>query len=348
MKIEPMSSTPVPQTSGAKTLSPTQRAIAAFNASQQAQSAPQAQQAPVQNPSQVSPEELSAIQAPTQGQKNTSESVDNSVENSPVASLEATQAQEEPISSQFAVLARKEKALRAKALAQEQAIKAREEAFKAKEAELAAKEAEYKAKYIPRESLKNDPLSVLSEAGLSYDELTNMALNAPSPQEVERTAYLKRLEAKIAELESGQKKAQENYEKQERTAYNQALAQIRSDATELVSSDPSFETIRNTGSIGDVVNLIERAFKETGKLMTVEKAAQLVEDDLIEQALKVFNKTKKLQERVKASQTPKAEPQASPKAAPQQGMKTLTNNMAVSKPMSAREKAIAAFEGRLK
>jgi len=252
-------------------------------------------------------------------------------------------ANEEPVSTQFAVLARKEKALRAKALAQEQALKAREEALKAKEAELLAKDSEYASKYVPKDRLKTDPFGVLTEEGLTYDQLTELALNAPKPADHATQAYLKKLEAKIAELENSQKTAQKTYQESQQASYKQAIHQIKMEAQELVSSDPAYETIHATNSVDDVVQLIERVYKEKGIVLPVEKAAQVVEEELLEEALKL-HKIKKIQERLKAA-TP-ATPVAAP-AQQQPQVKTLTNSMTSTKPMSARDRAIAAMQGRL-
>ena len=69
---------------------------------------------------------------------------------------------EEPSSSQMAIIARKERALRAQKQQQDQAFKAREAALAAKEQELALKAQEYNSGYIPKASLKQAALEALS------------------------------------------------------------------------------------------------------------------------------------------------------------------------------------------
>src|ERR1700744_77539 len=146
----------------------TQRAIQAFEAASQ-----NTQTTPVVNPTNVSPEELGAI-APT-GLSNTNES-------SEAPKAEPEKAAEEPLSSQYAILARREKALRAerqKFLADKQAFdKAREDALKPKAPTFD------ESKYVSKDKLQEDPFSVLTDLGLSYEELTNKALNAPTPEQV--------------------------------------------------------------------------------------------------------------------------------------------------------------------
>jgi hypothetical protein len=123
------------------------------------------------------------------------------------------------------------------------------------------------------------------------------------------------------------------------------------DTRSLVAADPAFEITKATGSEEQVVKLIVRTFKEDNILMSVEEAAAKVEKHLEEEYGKL-TQLKKLQARFKpAAATPAAVTQAAQTLNAQkqpQGMKTLTNSIASQKPMSARERAIAAFEGKLK
>lgn len=251
----------------------------------------------------------------------------------------------EPLSPQYAVLARKEKALRAKAQAQEQAFKAKEEAFLAREASLKAKEAEYQSNYISKDKLKTDAWSVLSELGYTYEQLTQAALNQSQESPAQRAA-IQALKDEINSLREETKKTQSTYQEQQTQAYKQAVNQIRQDATQLVKADPiTYEAISKSNSINDVVELIEQTFKEDGVLMSVEEAANEVENYLIEESLKCaqFEKVKKLQPA--AAQT---QPQADKPAQQQQPQKTLTNGMGASRQLSARERAILAFKGERK
>ena len=323
------------------------RALAAFmkptNASQ-ASAQNQSQVTPVANPSQISPEELSAI-SPTSSQPAEIEGQSTTNDSTP---SEATKEVEKPISDEYAKLARREKALRAKALQQEQALKAKEAEIRAKEEALRAKEAEYQSRYIPKDTLKQDPLAALAELGLSYDQLTELALNAPKPEDLARAKEIKAMEDKIKALEERQEKSQKAYDDAQTQAYQQAISQIRTETTNLVKSDPNFETINATGSINDVVELIEETFKKDGILLTVEEAATEVENYLVEEAYKLA-RLSKIQQRLKPAEKPAATPK---QTVPQQSqaeskplMKTLTNSVGVSRPLSARDRAILAFKG---
>lgn len=76
--------------------------------------------------------------------------------------------------------------------------------------------------------------------------------------------------------------------------------------------------------------------------MTVEEAAQAVEEHLAEEALRLA-KLKKITAKLQAP-APKS-PEQKPAAPTQQPPKTLSNQMDSPKPMSARERAILAFKG---
>lgn len=337
MKIESIVNPTTVQPLGAKAdaqISARERAIAALI------SGTPRQDTPVQNPSQVSPEELGAIKAssPTsEGQKDTVEAPAATKEEPKVAAT----AEETPLSSQYAVLARKEKQIRQR----EQALKAREDALKAPEAPKAAQAPAFDpAKYVDKDRLTKDPFAVLNELGLTYDELTQLALNGPRQEDMAFQSEIKALKSELAELKGSQEKTNKNFQDQQETQLKQAVAQIRVEAKAVVNNNPNFETIKETDSVEDVVDLIKRTFDEDGILMTVEEAAQQVEDYLVEEAMKIA-KIKKIQQRLQ----PKAEASAEQKATSQQKqpITTLTNAVTSSRQLSARERALLAFEGKL-
>lgn len=329
---ESSGSNPSPQ------LTPRERAIAKLTGA-----TPEAQSHPVLNPSQVSPEEMGALGQ--QGQKNTNDSNPSDPEPAPEAS-EAKPA-EEPLSAQYAQLARKEKAIRAKA----QELKAQETALKAREAALTAPaqpQSVDTSRYIDREALIKDTFGTLAELGITYDQLTQSQLDQPSPKEVAQAKAIADLKAELAEIRGEVKKTSKTFEDQQTQSYQQAVSQIRSDVVKLVSADPEFETIKETGSVDDVVELIEKTFQADKILLTVEEAAKAVEDHLVEEAMKIA-RIKKIHSRLnppKATESPKETAPAAKQSHP--GMKTLTNAVGTTRPLTAKERAIAAFKGELK
>ncbi len=333
------------------------------------------QSSPVLNPNSISPEELGALKTSSDSEKDKkdeelakklsgdSESSDRQKDTlesdsdttsgtQPETPEEPKKAAEEPLSSQYAVLARKEKALRAKAHQQEQAISQRESTLKAREDALKAKESEYQSGYISKDALTNDPWSVLADLGITYDQVTQAALNQQQENPYAK-AQLSKLQEEIKSLKDAQERAAKSQQDQQSQAYQQALEQIRSEAKYLVNQDPAFETIAATNSVNDVVDLIERTFKEEKVLMTVEEACKAVEDYLVDEALKIA-KLKKIQSRLSPSVAPSAAPAKQsqepvpPSKQSQQPMKTLTNAVGTSRQLNARDRAILAFRGELK
>jgi len=303
---------------------------------------------PVPNANNVSPEELGAIRQPSASQEDSGQiHNDEATTQEASAPQEQKQApQEDKLSSQYAILARKEKALRAKIQAQEAESKAKEASFQAQvEQAVKAKEQELLSKYIPRERLSQDTWNVLAEAGVTYDELTRMALNPPPAESPAQKAAFERLTAEIKSLRDSQDETRKSFQEQQENSYKQAVNQIKSEVKHLAYTDPNFEMIKATNSVNDVVELIEKTFKADGVLLSVEEASQAVEDYLADEAVK-YSQISKVQKRLQAK--PKTQPQAQQQTTQKQqspGMKTLTNQVTSSRKLSSRERAILAFKG---
>ena len=88
--------------------------------------------------------------------------------------------------------------------------------------------------------------------------------------------------------------------------------------------------IRVTQSQGDVKELIHRIFKETGEILDVTEAMQLVEDDLINETLKVAQ-AKKVKSKLSEEATSAIPQQPQPKQ-----IRTLTSRDNASPVMSRR------------
>lgn len=338
MNIKPMGAPTAPATPVAPQVDAKARAVQAFMGGQQTP-----EQSPVQNQNHVQPEEMGAIRA-----KNEQIATNDEQDQADTQEQQPERAEDPALSRQFAQLARQEKALRARAHQQEQQFKTREEAFKAKEASLQTPQTDM-SKYISRDMLKQDALTALAEAGVSYEELTQQIINQqPTDPRVQST--IQKLEAKIAALEESNKTTQKSYEEQQTAQYQAAVKQIELDVKALVKNDPNFETIKATRATRDVVELITQTYEKDGYLLTVEEAAQQVEDYLADEYTKVAN-INKIKNRIQqASATrPATNSQKTPGATqtqqPQQTMKTLTNAASSNRQLSAKERAILAFKG---
>ncbi len=227
-----------------------------------------------------------------------------------------------PLSPQFAALAKQRRALQVK----ERELLDREKALTA--------QVPAQGTSVDLARLKSEPLSVLLEAGVTYEQLTEAILanqNGDSSQ-------IRNLEAKIAALESGfDKKLTDRDSQQEQ----QVLAEMQREATSLVAEGDTFEMVRETRSVPDVMKLIERTYRDTGEVLDVREALQLVEDELLEESLKLARFQK-----VQSKLAPPAPPPPPPNQHRQ--MRTLTNRDTASVPMSAKARALAAFNGTLK
>lgn len=323
MKVQPIAA-PAAQAQPQQGQSAREKAVAAFmNPTTSSQA--------VQNQNAITPEEITgntSVPVAQTGQVDDTEPVETKVE-----TPEQTQ-----LSRQFAQLARQEKAL----LAQKQALKQREDAIKAKETQ-APTEPDY-SNYISKDLFRKDPLSALQQAGLSYDQLTQEALNSPIDQRVQN--HIENLEAKIKTFEDKFGNLEKSAQEQQTKTYNDALEAIGHETKQLVATDDAYEMIRATKSEKDVVQLIEETFKKDGTLLSVEEAAQAVEEYLTEEAFKLSS-TNKMKTRL-AAVAPKPAVVQQPTSQQKPQMKTLTNATSSSRQLSAKERAIAAFNGTLK
>lgn len=304
-----------------------------------------AQATSVSDPSNVAVEDLQTRQNDT-----VVDPTQTSTEEVTQTAATTTETEEEaptPLSTQYAILARKEKALRAKAIATEQSLKAREAALTAREAEIQSKSNQDLSNYISKDKLRQNAFGTLTELGLTYDDISQQALAAQSPDAQAIRQIREEVAEELKTLREEQAKTRQTFEQQQAESYKQAVNQIRIETRQLVNADPSYETVKAANAINDVVELIERTFKEDGTLLTVEQAAQAVEEHLVEEAFK-FSQLGKIQERLKkASATTQTVPKAQSQATQQVQIKTLTNAVGSTRPLSARERALLAFKGEL-
>lgn len=242
-------------------------------------------------------------------------------------------AQQDPMSPQFAALARKEKAIREQA----RQIQAEKAEMKARLEQI---ENESNSKWKQR--ISQNPWDVMIEAGLTPEQATNMILNQPKPEEIE----LQKLRKEIESLKNSQDDSKNLFKKQQDEQYQQAKKQINNEVKMLVDSDETYETIKHMGAQDAVTELIEQTFLQDGYLMDVEKAAQEVEEYLVDHSLKLA-RLKKVQSRL----APVVETTQKQEIPQKQQSNTLSNRMTPStKPLTDRERkerAILAFQGKL-
>ena len=228
----------------------------------------------------------------------------------------------EPLSSQHAAIARARRALQVK----ERAVQAREEALKAQPAAQAGG--------IDLARLKADPLSVLQEAGITYDQLSQAILSQAQGVSPEQ---FRAVQAELQAIKDGLKQELANRDQQGR---QEAIRAMTNEAQAAVAQGDEFELVRETRSVPDAIRLIERIYDQTGEVKDVRWALAEIEAELVKDVLKVAGLPK-----VQGQMQPRA---AAPAQAPQSrpAMRTLSNRDTASAPMSAKQRALAAFWGQ--
>lgn len=287
---------------------------------------PEAQDTQVER---IKKEALRRITMRTQRSTNRDETESENITNEPVkeqeAPLSATAETNEapvveaiqPMSPQFAALAK-----------QKRALQLERAQFEKEKATSSPSESEW----VRKSDLLAKPLSVLQQNGVTYDQLTEAILNqsGTSPE-------IQELRAEIRALKEGVDKTLIDRDTQTKEA---ALGEMRKEADRLAKEGDTFELIRETGSIKDVINLIDRVYTEQGDVLDVEEAMEMIETELVKDVLKVA--------RLKKVQTQIAPPPPAPPPRRPEGMRTLTARDSSSGALSARARAIAAFNGTLK
>jgi hypothetical protein len=237
-------------------------------------------------------------------------------ETTPKESDKPTIEDTKPLSPQFAALARQRRALQVK----EREIAEREKA-------LTSVSTQSPDALIQR--IKSEPLSVLQEYGVTYDQLTQSILDNQN--------YNPEIQALKAELKAVKEGVDKTLSDKDLQAEQQVLAQIEREVHNVAQSDPQFELIKLRHAEPDVKNLIHRTYKETGEVLDTEEAMRLVEEELTKEALEIVNSNK-----IKARQQPPQQ-QLGPKQ-----IKTLTSRDTARPIMDRRARALAAALGQLR
>jgi hypothetical protein len=234
----------------------------------------------------------------------------------PVEAAPAPAKEEEPaLAPKFAALAKKAKA------AQMAQAKLKAERL---EIERARKEIEDFNKY--RTEAKQNPLKALESMGIKYDDLVNFVLNGEQPTVDQK---LSRVEGEIERFRREQEERELAKEKAAQEAatkeYEATIEAFKAKVNDHITSNADkYELISLHEATGLVFDTIEEYFNNSGKIMTIEKAAELVEGYLEEQIESTITKTKKFQSKL-APKKDEPQPQASKGPSP-----TINNTVAAS------------------
>lgn len=271
------------------------------------------------------PAPVEAAQAEAEGQETAQLEAAAQTETAPAAETE-TANEDRRFAAKFAALSRREKQLKA----QERQIQER-----LKQLEATNKPAETpKPAEIPLEQrLKRNPLETLKELGISYEKLTQIALNdgklTPDlemsllKEDVEKKSRSEIEELK-AQIEADRKERREAAEKAAKEQEERAIQTYKSQIAEHITAKAEdFELLNAEGAeeASEVIfDLINKHFQATmdeetgqGEVMDIQKAAEMVESHLYEEAKKRIglNKIKKLLDASKPQQPTPASKQVS-------------------------------------
>lgn len=218
-------------------------------------------------------------------------------------------AEKDEFASKFAALSRKEKDLRQK----QQEIEAKYAEYEAWKKEQEEK-ANQKEPEVPLEyRLKKNPLDTLAEMGLSYEKLTELALNDGKPTtDMQMDLMRQELEQKYkSEIEALREEYLKDKEAQAEKEYEQTLNKFVNDLTDFVNTNEQYEFIKANDAVDLVYEVIQDHYNNTNEILSNKDAADLVESQLKEEFEKSFEKlgsklgyTKAQQAREAAAQSP--------------------------------------------
>lgn len=195
-------------------------------------------------------------------------------------------AQEEKFAARFAALSRKEKQIRAQEAKIQQQMADLEAKIKALETGRTEVET---FKSLP-DRLKKEPLKVLEEQGLTFEQLAQMVLNDGKPtQDMMLAEYDKKVMSRIEEL---QKKIEEKEKQEQEQKYEQAIQAFQTQLTDFIEQTPDYELIRANSAMEIVFDVIEQHHAETGEIMSNKEACDAVEEYLLEEAKKLVDREK--------------------------------------------------------
>lgn len=208
--------------------------------------------------------------------------------------VEESSEQDDQFASKFAALSRKEKDLRSREKQMEDKIAK----FEARMAELEAPKVEEETKEpeLPLEyRLKKNPLQTLEEMGLSYEKLTELALNDGNlTTDMQMKLMREEIETDFrSKYETLENKMLEKEKAEEEANYNETIASFKTDINTTINESEEYELIQANEAYDLVYDVIEQFYGENQRILDTKEAADQVEQYLEEELKKVLEKSKK-------------------------------------------------------
>lgn len=191
----------------------------------------------------------------------------------------ATPPEQDPVTRErFALLARKEKALRGQM-----------RQFEEKQRQFEESQRQVQPQVDWKQRAAQDPIGLLAEAGISQDQISQMLLTDP------RSLEMAQLKQEIASLRKSQEETFNQAKTiQERNREN-AIKTLGREVSLLVDGNDAYEAVRLEGDAGKeaVTELIVQTYDAEGINLSVQEAARQVEEYFVEKA-KSYSSLKKL------------------------------------------------------
>ena len=189
-------------------------------------------------------------------------------------------------SRKFAALSRREKEIRAKEAEYDKRIAELEERLGS-----FGKKPEPEPELPIEYRLKKDPLRALEDMGLSYDKLTELALNdGKLTPEMQMRLMREELEGdykkKFEDLEN---RLLEKEKSDEQRRYDDIQRGFQNEIEDFVESNADRYELIQANEANDIIyDVIEEHYNDTGRILDIEEAAEAVESYLEEEAEKIF------------------------------------------------------------
>lgn len=198
----------------------------------------------------------------------------------------------ESLSSQFAALAKKEKR-----------IVSKQQELETKNKELEEKLKTYEQFETKKKNAKVNPLDFLSEAGLTYDELTEFMLNGGKPKDKDKVTELEERFNDLVNKAELEKKAREEQETKSLQEQEEKVIQQFKDSVrkQLLDKKDTYELVNLYDAQDLVISTIEAHYEKTNQILDTDTAADLVEKHL-EGEVKKLATSSKFKDKFKVSE----------------------------------------------
>ena len=244
---------------------------------------------------------------------------------------------EERISNKLQVLVQREKA----ALMREQIAKQKEAEFEAKHKAFLERE----AKLAEFENLKStNPMKALELLGLSYQDLTQTALNDGSvPPEVQVRKVEEKFDSYIKAQQLAEQEKAETAQRQAKQQEEKVIGDFKAEITSFINADPkTYELIKFEGLEELIYDTIDENYNRTidpqtgiGKIMSIKEAADKIEA-MLDKKYEDARKLEKFAKQTKAPQVAQAAiahtqfVERNKAVQPQRTLNTLNNQMSAT------------------